>query len=538
MTKYINFTSEFEQDVEEEIRMKQQADDTYMKLIRLMMHNQLKDEDCPDDNKKGAVVCFLNKPAMKAKKAVIVDNLQEVIKLQPTHFTQGAYPSFKLKSDKKGVTWGFQKDNLNQINFLMVDFDDLSKTPDEIVRFAKSIGLHVNLIVRSDKGYQAYFIFREALYLNNKRHDWILKSADMIADNLKKAFKNGGFNGVDEGCTNYQICRFPRRHTIEYVDINRVDTYDFYAKWSKKNAETARLPRVDSSHSGLMLIKGNLPGWARALHGYTGFQRGDRNTATYTVALAFRDSDIPFAQAEKELMDWMTPQGLPIDEIQHIVNNAYKGTKHAASDYFEPLIEKYQLDVQKVSKVDWDKLTEKQKKRYWSQVKPAKPREQRQRNHAKEYADDLVKMALENDGKLTGSKSELMGRLGLKKGNNKPLNNALDIIKSRDDITMTTERMGKQIVITISTVDAKKLVSEMQADQKQEQEQKYTEEKMKEDVAISAIGKPNVREYARTRVVKVVGLKGYEALLNDFIMAPEKFLNGDENTLSRIRGAG
>lgn len=552
-TKYINFTEEFEQEVKQELELKEQGSRqktsknltgrTYNKIIRLMMHGQLHDIVKPNDkNKKGVVVAFGCKSDMTKKLAKKIRTLQQLINDQPTHFSQGAYPLYKLKSDRKGVVWGFTKENLNQINFIFVDIDNQERTPMEIVDWGRLNGLTVNLIVRTDKGYQVFFIFKTALYLNNKRHDWILKSADMVANNVKKVFKNGSFD-VDMGCVNYQICRFPRKDYIVYYNVDDLNSYDFYAKWSLKHKDNdAHNSILGGAAGGFTLVKGNLPGWCRALRGFNQYEEGDRNTCLYTVALGYKDSEIPLEQAIAELVPWMSGQGLKESDSKRTVESAYRGGKHATKQFFESLIEKYNLDVDHVASVDFTRMTEKERKRFFAKLKPAKPREQRKYTHSSERAEDLLKLANKNGGKLTGSKKELMAQLGMKTGNNKPLDAAIKQLETRDDVNVQKSRRNRnELVITIMMVDVKDNGAEgtkqapMTAHKANTRQ--MTKQELQKAVALSVIGPVKEREGNRQKAVQTVGTVAYERLLTLFIQDPEAFMGGSER-LNEVRQTG
>lgn len=551
MTKYINFTNEFQKDVEEELELKdhevrQKATKnltgrTYTKIIRLMMHGQLHDIVHPDDkNKKGVVVAFSCKSDMTKKMAKKIRTLQQLINDQPTHFSQGAYPLYKLKSDRKGVVWGFTKENLNQINFIFVDIDNQDRTPMEIVDWGRLNGLTVNLIVRTDKGYQVYFVLKEALYLNGKKKQWILRSADMVANNVKKVFKNGGFD-VDTGCVNYQICRFPRKDYIVYYNVDDLNSYDFYAKWSLKHKDNDDHNSILGAAGGFTLVKGNLPGWVRALRGYNQYEEGDRNTCLYTVALGYKDSEIPLEQAIAELVPWMSGQGLKESDSKRTVESAYGHGKHATKQFFESLIEKYNLDVDHVAHIDFKKMTAKERKKFFAKLKPAKPRKDRVRNHACEYADDLMEMIESEEGRLTGKKSELMKRLGLKRGNNKPLDNALEILRNRKDVTVKQDKQGRQIVITIEMINNIDLEEHQQTGlglhSVKQSEKKMTKKELVKAVALSVIGPVSDREGYREKVVLTVGMRAYQSLLTAFITDPSGFMGGDDK-LNEVRQTG
>lgn len=369
---------------------------------------------------------------------------------------------------------------------------------------------------------------------------WILNSADKTADNIKNMFKNGGFD-VDTGCVNYQICRFPRRDFIVYYDIDNLNTYDYYAKWSL-NHQNNNVMRNVVSGGGFTLIKGNLPGWCRALRGFNQYEEGDRNTCLYTVSLGYHDSGIPLEQAIIELVPWMTSQGLKESNSKRTVESAYKGGKHATKQYFQELIEKYDLDDAHVATIDFKKMTEKERKRFFAKLKPAKPRSKRVRNHASEYAEDLLQIARENDGKLSGTKKELMEQLGLKPGNNKPLDRAIKLIEARDDVNVQKNRRNRnELVLTIMLGAEKPMKKEQQqpamTSTKKPQQKQMTKQELQKDIALSVVGPVSERESHRERVVKMIGTVAYGKLLAAFITDPEAFMGGTEK-LNEVRQTG
>ena len=72
----------------------------------------------------------------------------------------------RMQTKNRSYTKGHSENNLRQINTFFIDFDIHTEketiSASDILTTAIDLGFMPTLIIKSDKGYQAYFCFRNA----------------------------------------------------------------------------------------------------------------------------------------------------------------------------------------------------------------------------------------------------------------------------------------------------------------------------------------------------------------------------------------
>lgn len=437
-TKYINFTSEFEQDVEDELRLKEQSDqpqeydeNTYIQMLKIWRNNDLKlDVEPLQKNKKGVLIAYKSKDLMKQNRGIKVTDLNSVVSLQPTHWTANSYfyPSVKRI---KGVITGNTKEHLNQINCLPIDVDSNTVSWQTALKISKKAGLDPLCVIRTDKGYQLIYSISGACYFNKSNGETLFNVLDRIYNNVRETLINSGVP-VDLHCHPYGVCRFPLRSKTVYINLKNNKTYREWIEWSSRHDVSNEKPVLTLKTSGI-------PAWARAIVNFNKLESGDRNTALFAVSLAYRDAGVPENTALNELSEWIIQMGTPRQEARRTIKSAYTGKYHASADYYQPILSKYDLTVEKSTYhvENWkEALSDRQKKAYWARRKPAKKREERRRSHYSEWQDDLLDwLETHNNEKTTWTK--IMEEIGISR---KSLSKVLDTLREQGVITIESKK--------------------------------------------------------------------------------------------------
>ena len=460
-TKVLNFTKEFQEDVRVELAMKAQAEgkkpntyteQKYLEMIRRWRNGDLKDTvtllDCYN-KQKGAIITYSSKQALKSSKGTRQTDLMAIVAEQPTHWCSNSYLTGKLKH-QHGVLGGNTKNNLLQINVFTIDVDT-KKTPwQTLLKNSKKIGLDPLVIIETDHGYQLIYSIKGALHLNGgSRLEMALKSATRTFENLRWKLKSVGIE-VDQCCHPFGVCRFPQRNRVLYINVTNNMTYDEWKDWSYRNDHETQL----KNNRSFALVSGSLHGWARALLNFKGLQQGDRNTALYTVSLEYRSTGASQDVAERDLTEWMQEQGLAKDEILNTIASAYRSEYKPNPKYYKPIMIKYCITAEKDAFKPFSSLNDKQRKAYFALCKPKKAREERQRTHDHEWADDIVAWIKGNPGTKTSYRA-LSAELGIP---GTTFDRVIKSLKESGKISVES-RKGRYgyIVLTLVEVKQKKL---------------------------------------------------------------------------------
>lgn len=405
-TKILNFTKEFEQDIRDELRLKELAEqpdqpknvdeNTYIKMLEIWRNGDMKLPVEPlQKSKKGVLIAYKSKSLMKENRGIKITDLNSVVSLQPTHWTANSYfyPSVKRI---KGVITGNTKDHLNQVNAFPIDVDSNTVSWQTALVISKKSGLDPLCIIVTGKGYQLIYSISGACYFNKSNKESLFGVLDRVYNNVRRTLINSGVP-VDTHCHPYGVCRFPKRNKTVYINLKNNKTYREWIEWSSRHDVSNEKPVLALKTSGV-------PGWARAIVNFNKLESGDRNTALFAVSLAYRDAGVPESTALEELSEWITSMGTPLDEAKRTIKSAYTGKYHASSEFYEPILSKYNLVAEKASHhiENWkEALSDKQKKAYWARRKPAKARTARVRSHYEEWQDDLLDWLEVHNGEKT-----------------------------------------------------------------------------------------------------------------------------------------
>ena len=356
-------------------------------------NSHLKLVSSADEGKRGAIFAYRSKSNMVKARGLVLTSLEAVLENQDnfTHWTPNVYRYGAYSDDKKRVTRGHAEDNLRQINTFYIDFDITSSseemTSGDILTAAIDLGFMPTLILKSEKGFQAYFVLTEPAYVTTHSQFKVVKVAKAISQNLRNYF--GQTLPVDMTCNHFGIARMPRTDNVEFYHEDYTYPFQKWLDWSMKQSNlpfpskkpnlmvisgSEGVKQVDEPWYGLLLKEANIKG-AKALMG--------RNNVLFTLALANFSSGVSQSDCESVLADFNGHLTEPLsqDEFLKVIHSAYSGKYEAASrDYIILLCKAWVNENLKASE-----LFVKQK---WYKFK--KKRADRKRSHLHEWKTDIM----------------------------------------------------------------------------------------------------------------------------------------------------
>ena len=191
-----------------------------------------------EEGNKGAIFGFRTKANMTKAQGVVLTSLEAVLENQNnfTHWTPNAYRYGTYSDDNRQFTKGHAEDNLRQINTFYIDFDIHSSaeamTSSDILTAAIDLGFMPTLILKSDKGYQAYFVLSEPAYVTAYSNFKVIKVAKAISQNLRQYFAQT--LPVDLTCNHFGIARMPRTDNIEFFHKDYTYSFQEWLAWKRK----------------------------------------------------------------------------------------------------------------------------------------------------------------------------------------------------------------------------------------------------------------------------------------------------------------
>ena len=313
-------------------------------------NSHLKPVSSVEEGNRGAIFGYRTKEKMRKARGVVLTSRESISENEDsfTHWTPNVYRFGSYSDPKRQITRGHSEDNLRQINTFYIDFDITSSaeemTSGDILTAAIDLGFMPTLILKSDKGYQAYFVLDKAAYVTTHSQFKVVKVAKAISQNLRNYF--GQTLPVDMTCNHFGIASMPRTDNVEFFHADYTYSLQEWLDWSMKQSDllfyskkpnltviagSEGVKQVDEPWYGLLLKEANIRG-AKALMG--------RNNVLFTLALANFSSGVSQSDCEAVLADFNENLAEPLsqDEFLKVVGSAYSGKYEAASrDYIKLL---------------------------------------------------------------------------------------------------------------------------------------------------------------------------------------------------------
>ena len=341
------------------------------------------------EKKRGSIACFRTKELMSHSKGFIVTSEEALAENTDklTHWTPNAYTMLEYVDQGRRIIKGHSEQQLKQINTFFIDIDlkpGDKVNENDILLKGLTEGLLPTFILKTTKGYQAYFVLDRPIYITSKSNFKSITIAKKISENLRKCFNE--VLPVDLTCNHFGIARIPRTDNIVFSNLKQTHTFSDLIQWSLKQEPqveekthlelvTGGIKQVNERWYSLLLNEARIEG-KKALYG--------RNNVLFTLALANYSSGIAEADCQEQLEAFNNNLESPLrkGEFLKTIKSAYKGTYQGASkDYVLTLCQEW-INENLTSK-DLFSNTK------WYKVKKA--REDRKRTHEAEWEEDIMK---------------------------------------------------------------------------------------------------------------------------------------------------
>ncbi|WP_438831174.1 primase C-terminal domain-containing protein [Streptococcus pluranimalium] len=356
-------------------------------------NSHLKPISPAEEGNRGAIFAYRSKANMVKARGIVLTSMEAIMENQDnfTHWTPNAYRFGTYTDKKRQITRGHAENNLRQINTFYIDFDITSSTEEmtsgDILTAAIDLGFMPTIILKSDKGYQAYFVLEEPAYVTANSQFKVVKVAKAVSQNLRNHFNQT--LPVDMTCNHFGIARMPRTDNIEFFHEEYTYSFQEWLDWSMKQSDlpfpnkkpnltvitgSEGVRQVDEPWYQLLMREADIKG-NKALMG--------RNNVLFTLALANFSSGVSQSDCESVLSDFngQLSEQLSSDEVLKIISSAYSGKYEAASrDYIILLCKAWVNENLKASE-----LFVKQK---WYKFK--KKRSDRKHSHLHEWKSDVM----------------------------------------------------------------------------------------------------------------------------------------------------
>lgn len=306
---------------------------------------------------------------------------------QATHWTPNVFRVGTYFDRNRKVIQGHEERNLKQINCFTVDIDTKDVTPGEIVLAAMDNRLGMpTVILESPKGYQAYFVLDNPLFISN-RNDYVgLQSAKRISENIRKAL-NELLPAVDLTCNDFGFFRMPNEENVVWMDAESTCNLAHLIEWSKDQDIAHRRSLFKVLSDKPSRTKQIAEGWVQKVLACTHIrgQKGviGRDNAIFTLALACYSSGMTEEDAYNLLDQFNTNLNSPLKNtsIQKAIRSAFSGKyKGANKEYINHI-----LEVWSDGEVSFSGSVPSQ---YW--YKHKKARKDRVRSHWYEWEQDII----------------------------------------------------------------------------------------------------------------------------------------------------
>ncbi|WP_019774005.1 primase C-terminal domain-containing protein [Streptococcus sobrinus] len=355
-------------------------------------NSKLKSLSSAEEGAKGAIFGYRSKEAMIAAKGLVLTSLEAVESHQKafTHWTPNVYRYGTYSDKNRQITKGHSEDNLRQINTFTIDFDEIEKadamTSSDILTAAIDLGFMPTAILKSDHGFQAYFVLSQPAYVTASSEFKVIKVAKTISQNLRLYFQKEGLP-VDMTCNHFGIARMPREDNLEFYHPDYCYSFEEWINWSMKQSDwPVKRPNL-SVISGTQGKKQIDEPWYQKLMNESVIKGAKaqmgRNNVLFTLALANYSSGVSQGDCEVVLDQFndRLVEPLASEEVLKIVKSAYSEKYEAASRDYILLLCKTWVN---------ENLTTKDLfiRQGWTKFK--KKRSQRTRSHFYEWKEDIL----------------------------------------------------------------------------------------------------------------------------------------------------
>ncbi|MBC2137507.1 plasmid replication protein [Listeria innocua] len=309
----------------------------------LAIQNHFAALEAKNGHKKGVQFVVRQKENLQREKGVrgfivtsqeaLISEANKISHWTPNIFRYGTYSDQQRKFVK-----GHSEDNLQQINTYVIDVDTLNVDVAKMIMASmKILNQTPTFILKTNKGFQLYFVLENPVFISNANNFKSLRVAKRIATNLKHAFAEE-LPCVDKGCNDFGFFRAPSTNNIIFENLANQIQYTDLIAWSKQYS-------IDNNRPGLKLVKAaetekaydaTTQKWYRDLANLTNVRghknQYGRNNTIFTLALACYSAQKSYEEAYNELdvFNSNLEQSVSNRELVKCLENAYSGKYQGA----------------------------------------------------------------------------------------------------------------------------------------------------------------------------------------------------------------
>ncbi|EAF1164263.1 plasmid replication protein [Listeria monocytogenes] len=317
-----------------------------------------------------------------------------------SHWTPNAYRWGTYSDSQRKYIKGHSEENLQQINTYVIDIDTLNiDVAKMIMASIKLLNQTPTYILKTQKGFQMYFVLEIPVFVSNANNFKSLRVAKRIATNLKHAFAEH-LPGVDQGCNDFGFFRAPNTSNVVFEKLNSQFVFKDLINWSKQYS-------INNNRQGLKLVKNSglektydatTQKWYRDLANLTNVKghknQYGRNNTIFTLALACYSAGKSYEETYNELdvFNSNLKHSVSNRELEKCIANAYSGKyKGAELEKVTAILQTYTNSDYEISyskTIIYDE-TGKVKPQFYRKHK--KERAERKYSHMQEWEADLEK---------------------------------------------------------------------------------------------------------------------------------------------------
>ncbi|MGM0209194.1 hypothetical protein IGI96_003718 [Enterococcus sp. DIV0421] len=356
-------------------------------------NSRLKPVSFSEQAGKGAIFAYRSKEHMIEGIGLVITSEEGIIENNNrfSHWTPNVFRYGTYVDEGRMFTKGHSEDNLRQINTFFVDFDTLDPNFDygEIILASNELGFMPTMVLRTNHGYQAFYVLDKPAYVTKKSNFKVINVAKMISNNLRNKLANDYEFPVDVNANHFGITRIPTEESVLFFEPEYRYSFKEWINWSMrvdadKSSESKNifvLPsnqefrQVDEPWFQLLFKSQKIQG-EKGIYG--------RNNVIFTLSLAYFSSGYEIEECELAILEFNDRLTSPLTdrELTRIIRSAYSGKYQAAHREKIVVLCQEWVDAN---------LSEEQlfnKKRGWWKFK--KERAVRKYSHSHEWAEDLL----------------------------------------------------------------------------------------------------------------------------------------------------
>lgn len=312
-------------------------------------NSKLRPYNQPAEGHKGSIFGFRSKADMSVVRGIVItseealtENEDQLSHWTPNVFSYGAYTD-----EFRTYVEGHKEKNLKQINTFMIDFDQKPRqkqlTAQMIMDRAIDVDMIPTLLLKTKKGYQAFFILEKAWFISPKNNYQSIEIAKRVSENIRKLYADdenlSKVAAIDPFFNHFGISRIPRTDNIVYFypsltfDMQKLIPWSINIQQRITNKRPKlrvyenpnRFRQIDEKWFKILLQSNNVRGHKGEFLG--------RNNAIFTMSLACYSSGEDQNDCIALMNDWNSRLQSPIREceVSKIVESAYSGEYRGAS---------------------------------------------------------------------------------------------------------------------------------------------------------------------------------------------------------------